>query len=62
MSYAEQHLRETNEIVQNLDPIALEKMVSPPCGVRARGRRLSIVGGGGSAANASHAVNEWDPS
>ena len=59
MSYAEQHLRETNEIVQKLDPAVLEKMVATLVEVRARGGRLFILGVGGSAANASHAVNDF---
>ncbi len=59
MSYAEQHLRETIEIVQKLDTALLEKMVAALVTLRARGGRLFILGVGGSAANASHAVNDF---
>ncbi len=59
MSYAQQHLRETAEIVGKLDPDILEKAVETLVNVRARGGRLFILGVGGSAANASHAVNDF---
>src|ERR1700676_3716903 len=58
-SYSSQHLAETAEIVQKLDPETLEKMVGLLADVRARGGRLFILGVGGSAANASHAVNDF---
>ena len=59
MSYSQQHLRETAEIVGKLDPDILEKAVEILVNVRARGGRLFILGVGGSAANASHAVNDF---
>ena len=59
MSYAIQHLRETAEIVAKLDPVAIEKGAQELVGVRNRGGRLFILGVGGSAANASHAVNDF---
>ena len=59
MSYSEQHLRETAEVVAKLDPILCEKAVSLLADVRTRGGRLFILGVGGSAANASHAVNDF---
>ena len=59
MNYDEQHLRETIEIVQKLDPALLEKMVALLVTMRERGGRLFILGVGGSAANASHAVNDF---
>ena len=58
-TYSEQHLRETQEIVANLQPDLLEKMVERLVEIRARGGRLFILGVGGSAANASHAVNDF---
>src|ERR1700736_4474810 len=58
-SYSSQHLAETAEIVQKLDPETLEKMVDLLAAVRARGGRLFFLGVGGSAANASHAVNDF---
>src|SRR5881396_3545436 len=59
MSYSKQHLREAAEIVSNLDPALCEKAVELLAAVRARGGRLFILGVGGSAANASHAVNDF---
>jgi D-sedoheptulose 7-phosphate isomerase len=59
MSYSEQHLRETAEIVSQLDPVLCEKAVELLASVRERGGRLCILGVGGSAANASHAVNDF---
>jgi D-sedoheptulose 7-phosphate isomerase len=58
-SYTSQHLDETAEIVQKLDPEVLEKMVDLLAAVRGRGGRLFFLGVGGSAANASHAVNDF---
>ncbi len=59
MSYSAQHLQETAEIVARIDPAACEKCVTELAAVRARGGRLFILGVGGSAANASHAVNDF---
>jgi len=59
MSYSSQHLQETAEIVSKLDPAACERCVQELVDVRARGGRLFILGVGGSAANASHAVNDF---
>src|SRR6188474_2284125 len=59
MTYSEQHLRETAEVVAQLDPALCEKAVALLAEVRSRGGRLFILGVGGSAANASHAVNDF---
>jgi D-sedoheptulose 7-phosphate isomerase len=59
MNYSEQHLRETAEVVAGLDAALCEKAVELLASVRARGGRLFILGVGGSAANASHAVNDF---
>jgi len=59
MSYSAQHLAETRSIVEQLDPVLLEKVVEGLATVRDRGGRLFILGVGGSAANASHAVNDF---
>src|SRR5204863_2921949 len=59
MTYSEQHLRETAEVVAKLDPALCEKAVALLADVRSRGGRLFILGVGGSAANASHAVNDF---
>lgn len=59
MSYAIQHLKETAEIVAKLDAAACERCVTELRATRERGGRLFILGVGGSAANASHAVNDF---
>ena len=59
MSHSKQHLRETAEIVSKLDPALCEKAVELLAAVRERGGRLFILGVGGSAANASHAANDF---
>src|SRR5215213_2583551 len=59
MSYSVQHLKETAEIVAKLDAHACEQCVKELVSLRSRGGRLFILGVGGSAANASHAVNDF---
>jgi D-sedoheptulose 7-phosphate isomerase len=52
-------LAETTEIIQKLQPEALDRMVDLLAEIRQRGGRLFFLGVGGSAANASHAVNDF---
>jgi D-sedoheptulose 7-phosphate isomerase len=59
MSYAEQHLAETIEVVRRLDPVLIEHMAEELAALRARGGRLFFLGVGGSAGNCSHAVNDF---
>jgi D-sedoheptulose 7-phosphate isomerase len=59
MSFTKQYLAETVEIVGKLDTEAIDQMVSILAETRARQGRLFILGVGGSAANASHAVNDF---
>jgi D-sedoheptulose 7-phosphate isomerase len=58
-SYSEKHLGETIEIARQIDSAGLEKMADLLVSVRERGGRLFFLGVGGSAANASHAVNDF---
>jgi D-sedoheptulose 7-phosphate isomerase len=58
-SYAAQHLEATCKIAAALNPELCEKAVADLASVRDRGGRLFILGVGGSAANASHAVNDF---
>ena len=58
-SYSEQHLAEATEVVRRLDVASIEKTVELLAELRARGGRLFVIGVGGSAANASHAVNDF---
>ncbi len=59
MNFTEQFLAESAQIIQKLDDSAVEKMVDVIAAARAGGGRLFILGVGGSAANASHAVNDF---
>jgi len=59
MSYSEQYLRETAAIISQLDTALCDKAVELLAGVRERAGRLFILGVGGSAANASHAANDF---
>src|SRR3954451_19893667 len=57
--FAREYLAETTEIVAALDPAAIAGVASGLAGVRERGGRLFILGVGGSAGNAGHAVNDF---
>jgi D-sedoheptulose 7-phosphate isomerase len=59
MSFSQQYLEEVQEITKRLDTDAIEQVVSLLRKVRDRDGRLFILGVGGSAANASHAVNDF---
>ena len=59
MNFAETHLKETAEIAARIDTAAVEKVVDILASVRAGGGRLFILGVGGSAGSASHAVNDF---
>src|ERR1700709_2476792 len=59
MSFAEEFLAEVQQVAAHLDLAAIEKCVDEMAEVRTRGGRLFILGVGGSAANASHAVNDF---
>jgi len=58
-SFAEKFLAEAAEILQRLDRASLEEAAKMIGALRATGGRLFILGVGGSAANASHAVNDF---
>jgi len=57
--YTEQYLKETMEITQNIDKNEIEKAIGILDILRKVKGRLFILGVGGSAANASHAVNDF---
>ncbi len=59
MTYSESFLAEVVEIARQLDCGAIEKLAATLRKIRDRGGRLFILGIGGSAANASHAVNDF---
>ena len=58
-SYTEHYLNETIQIVEQLDRDAIDRMVQLFVETREKGGRLFILGVGGSAGNASHAVNDF---
>jgi D-sedoheptulose 7-phosphate isomerase len=59
MNFSRQFLTEVQEISEKLDTQAIENLAALLASVRAEGGRLFILGVGGSAANASHAVNDF---
>jgi D-sedoheptulose 7-phosphate isomerase len=59
MSFADTYLAETARILESLDRAALERMASALASARDSGGRLFVLGVGGSAAHASHAVNDF---
>ena len=59
MTFSEQFLREVEAVARQLDRQAIEQTAELLARVRARGGRLFILGVGGGAGNASHAVNDF---
>lgn len=59
MSYADQHLAETAEITKALDRDSIERVADLLADVKAKDGRIFFLGVGGSAGNASHAVNDF---
>ena len=59
MTYTEQYLGEAAEIIRRLDTGALDSVLSQMVRLRNRNGRLFILGVGGGAGHASHAVNDF---
>jgi len=59
MSYSKQHLDESVEITKAMNPETIENIVDLLVHVKSTGGRLFVLGVGGSAANAGHAVNDF---
>ncbi|HEX7469725.1 MAG TPA: SIS domain-containing protein [Verrucomicrobiae bacterium] len=59
MSFTKQFLDEVQKVTAQLDTAAIEKAADELARVRERGGRLFILGVGGSAGNAGHAVNDF---
>ncbi|MBM3784023.1 MAG: SIS domain-containing protein [Acidobacteria bacterium] len=59
MSFAATFLVEAMEILKQLDTSVIDKMAGILAETRENGGRLFLLGVGGSAANASHAVNDF---
>jgi len=59
MNFIEQYISEAGQILLKLDKAAIGDAVKLLVETRSSGGRLFILGVGGSAANASHAVNDF---
>jgi D-sedoheptulose 7-phosphate isomerase len=59
MTFSRSFLDESIEILGKIDTAAVEACATGLADVRARGGRLFILGVGGSAGHASHAVNDF---
>lgn len=59
MSYAQQHLKEAREIIDQIDIEAIEKVADLLATVKKDQGRIFFLGVGGSAGNCSHAVNDF---
>lgn len=59
MSFAEKFLNETVAILREIQPAQIDKLAEGLAQVRDGGGRLFILGVGGSAGHASHAVNDF---
>jgi D-sedoheptulose 7-phosphate isomerase len=59
MSFAEQYLEETAQLVGALDAGVIDAVADGLAARRERGGRLFILGVGGSAGHAGHAVNDF---
>ncbi len=59
MSYVEEYLDQAAEICRTLDRGAIERIIAEVVAVREARGRLFLLGVGGSAGSASHAVNDF---
>ncbi|HRK02574.1 MAG TPA: SIS domain-containing protein [Oligoflexia bacterium] len=59
MSYVQKYLEEVTEIARRVDRGQVEKMIEVLTQLQRTGGRLFFLGVGGSAANCSHAVNDF---
>src|SRR5271166_1154928 len=58
-TFAQRFLLEAKEVIDRLDAASIENAAELLALTRSSGGRLFILGVGGSAANASHAVNDF---
>jgi len=59
MTHAQTYLEQVGQIAATLDHHLMERMADELAALRERGGRLFLLGVGGSAANCSHAVNDF---
>jgi D-sedoheptulose 7-phosphate isomerase len=58
-SYISKYLDETVQIAKSIDQMAIKNLIDALKDIREKNGRLFILGIGGSAGNASHAVNDF---
>jgi D-sedoheptulose 7-phosphate isomerase len=58
-TFTDRYLAETGQIIESIDATAVEGLAEGLAQVRERSGRLFILGVGGSAGHASHAVNDF---
>src|SRR6202042_2276299 len=59
MNFAGEFIEESIEVLKRIDALAVEARASKLAEVRRIGGRLFVLGVGGSAGHASHAVNDF---
>lgn len=59
MNFSSEHMKEVAKIAESIDIDKIERLVDVLVNVKELGGRLFILGVGGSAGNASHAVNDF---
>ncbi|MBI3706224.1 MAG: SIS domain-containing protein [Proteobacteria bacterium] len=59
MSHSETYFRQAADVANRIDHAAVERLALRLAQLRERGGRLFLLGVGGSAANCSHAVNDF---
>ena len=59
MTFTQTYLEESAELIRRLDRTAIEAVAAGLAAVRAGGGRLFVLGVGGSAGHAGHAVNDF---
>jgi D-sedoheptulose 7-phosphate isomerase len=59
MTFTQTYLEESVELIRRLDRAAIEAVAAGLAAVRAGGGRLFVLGVGGSAGHAGHAVNDF---
>src|SRR5256712_1529205 len=59
MPFSREFLDESIRILQKIDSDAIDRMATELAAIRDAGGRLFIIGVGGSAGHASHAVNDF---
>ena len=59
MNFTKEYIKEVSAVVRKIDTKKIDKIVNIICNVRKNNVRIFFLGVGGSAANASHAVNDF---